>query len=95
MGARRARLAYTPPVPRAPGPARTRACRDRGGLSSIGRASDCGSEGYGFKPRRPPHHPALMTGVERRWAAPGGTDLAAETAAETVDPTATDEHAAF
>ncbi len=27
----------------------------RGGLSSIGRASDCGSEGYGFKPRRPPH----------------------------------------
>ncbi len=30
----------------------------RGGLSSIGRASDCGSEGYGFKPRRPPHRPA-------------------------------------
>src|SRR5687768_7207664 len=26
-----------------------------GGLSSTGRASDCGSEGYGFKPRRPPH----------------------------------------
>jgi hypothetical protein len=38
-----------PPVP----------CRDRarGGLSSTGRASDCGSEGYGFKPRRPPHIP--------------------------------------
>jgi hypothetical protein len=28
---------------------------NRGGLSSIGRASDCGSEGCGFKPRRPPH----------------------------------------
>ncbi len=27
----------------------------RGGLSSIGRASDCGSEGCGFEPRRPPH----------------------------------------
>ena len=47
------RLAYTPPVPRA-GPGRA-ARSDRGGLSSIGRASDCGSEGCGFKPRRPPH----------------------------------------
>ena len=27
----------------------------RGGLSSTGRASDCGSEGYGFEPRRPPN----------------------------------------
>ncbi len=30
----------------------------RGGLSSIGRASDCGSDGCGFKSRRPPHFPA-------------------------------------
>ena len=29
----------------------------RGGLSSTGRASDCGSEGYGFEPRRPPQLP--------------------------------------
>ena len=36
--------------------ARTRAAkRLRGGLSSTGRASDCGSEGYGFETRRPPH----------------------------------------
>ena len=39
-----------------PGAPRAARPRDRGGLSSIGRASDCGSEGYGFKPRRPPHH---------------------------------------
>lgn len=25
-----------------------------GGCSSVGRASDCGSEGRGFKPRHPP-----------------------------------------
>ena len=38
------------------GPGTVRATlRPRGGLSSTGRASDCGSEGYGFKPRRPPH----------------------------------------
>ena len=41
-----------------------RAMRDRhgrprrGGLSSTGRASDCGSEGYGFEPRRPPQPPS-------------------------------------
>ena len=39
-------------------PGRASACGDLGGLSSIGRASDCGSEGYGFKPGRPPHLPA-------------------------------------
>ena len=33
-----------------------------GGLSSIGRASDCGSEGYGFKPRRPPHQSERESG---------------------------------
>ena len=38
-----------------------------GGLSSTGRASDCGSEGYGFKPRRPPHLPVQT-------AAPDGTE---------------------
>ena len=37
--------------------ARDRSRLPRGGLSSTGRASDCGSEGYGFKPRRPPHRP--------------------------------------
>src|SRR5450759_1075025 len=47
------RLAYTPPVPRA-GPGRA-ARSDHGGLSYVSRASDCGSEGCGFKPRRPPH----------------------------------------
>ncbi len=52
----------------------------RGGLSSIGRASDCGSEGYGFKPRRPPHHSARTTGMERRSAAGSGTEIATETA---------------
>ncbi len=31
----------------------------RGGLSSTGRALDCGSRGYGFEPRRPPHPPIL------------------------------------
>ena len=30
-----------------------------GGLSSIGRAADCGSAGYGFDSRRPPHQLAL------------------------------------
>jgi hypothetical protein len=39
--------------------------RRLGGLSSIGRASDCGSEGYGFKPRRPPHPPTLASGLSR------------------------------
>ena len=28
---------------------------DDGGLSSTGRAADCGSAGYGFDPHRPPH----------------------------------------
>jgi hypothetical protein len=40
---------------RPPLPARPVERVAHGGLSSIGRASDCGSEGYGFKPRRPPH----------------------------------------
>ena len=39
----------------------------RGGLSSIGRALDCGSRGYGFDPRRPPHH---LGATVRRWRAP-------------------------
>src|SRR6185503_8579073 len=43
----------TLPSPIAPGLARSSAAH--GGLSSIGRALDCGSRGYGFKPRRPPH----------------------------------------
>ena len=41
----------------------------RGGLSSTGRALDCGSRGYGFEPRRPPQHPALSRRAGR--ACPG------------------------
>ncbi len=33
----------------------------RGGLSSTGRAADCGSAGYGFDPHRPPHPPPRST----------------------------------
>ena len=50
----------------------------RGGLSSIGRASDCGSEGYGFKPRRPPHvcartGPCVSQGQDRwHWRSAAG-----------------------
>ncbi len=43
----------------------------RGGLSSIGRASDCGSEGYGFNPRRPPQLPHTD---DRHGAAWGGAE---------------------
>src|SRR6185503_998512 len=38
----------------APGRSIGRSSARRGGLSSTGRASDCGSEGYGFDPHRPP-----------------------------------------
>src|SRR5688572_19731397 len=38
-------------------PVGTAALVSRGGLSSTGRASDCGSEGYGFDPHRPPQLP--------------------------------------
>ena len=52
-------------LPRTPNPVDSRGPRPAigvrrvlgGGLSSIGRASDCGSEGYGFNPRRPPQPP--------------------------------------
>ena len=54
----------TPVLPRTANPVDSRGPRPaigrracRGGLSSIGRASDCGSEGYGFNPRRPPQPP--------------------------------------
>jgi hypothetical protein len=49
----------------------TRALRDRhgrprrGGLSSTGRALDCGSRGYGFEPRRPPQTSRHETGAGR------------------------------
>ncbi len=45
--------------------ARGRGRASHGGLSSIGRALDCGSRGYGFEPRRPPHSPARPSGMER------------------------------
>jgi hypothetical protein len=41
-----------------------------GGLSSIGRASECGSEGYGFETRRPPQflQPPPVRGSQSRLA---------------------------
>jgi hypothetical protein len=43
-------------------------------------SSDCGSEGYGFEPRRPPHLPARMTGTQRHQAAWSGIKIAAQIA---------------
>jgi hypothetical protein len=63
----------------------------RGGLSSIGRALDCGSRGYGFEPRRPPHRPARSSGMERHPAALSGTEIAAAIAAVTVPITGRDD----
>ena len=44
------------------------------GPCSIGRASDCGSDGCGFKSRRPPQLPDHLNGRRRLQRAPGGTD---------------------
>jgi hypothetical protein len=43
----------------------------RGGLSSIGRASECGSEGYGFETRRPPQLPLSTGSVPAHARGPG------------------------
>jgi hypothetical protein len=68
-----------PPVPHGRTRGSIGANDPRGGLSSIGRASDCGSEGYGFKPRRPPHHSeheshnSGATPPEAGWCSPSST----------------------
>jgi hypothetical protein len=38
------------------------------------RASDCGSEGYGFKPRRPPHSKHEPNGQDATGRDTAGTD---------------------
>ena len=69
----RSRSRYTPrrPVCRR-GPVRRRARGPGGGLSSTGRAADCGSAGYGFDPRRPPQ---LFPRDMAPSRPPGGIDL--------------------
>ena len=64
-----ARSRYTPvaSVPRA----NPRCPRGRdGGLSSTGRAADCGSAGYGFDPRRPPQLPLAARPISAARARP-------------------------
>jgi hypothetical protein len=38
------------------------------------KASDCGSEGYGFKPRRPPHSKHETNGQDATGRDTAGTD---------------------